>query len=95
MKVKEYEDFVRSQAFIPLENEAYSVIGLCGESGEVAEWYKKAVIRGNPKYTEDMLKLELSDVLHYICRIALNHEWTLKELMEANKVKLEERTLKI
>ena len=91
MKVKAYEEFVLLQAFMPVENEAYNVIGLCGEAGEVAEWYKKAVFRGNSKYTEEMLKLELGDVIHYVTRMAINHGWTLKELMDANKAKLEER----
>ena len=88
MKVREYEEFVLAQAFIPLENEAYSVVGLCGEAGEVAEWYKKAVFRGNTKFTEEMLESELGDVLHYVTRIALKHNFTLKGLMEYNYQKL-------
>jgi NTP pyrophosphatase (non-canonical NTP hydrolase) len=88
LKVRKYEEFVAAGAFMPIDDDAYSVIGLCGEAGEVAEWVKKAQFRGNKKFTEDMLKLELGDVLHYVTRMALNHDWTLKELMDANSEKL-------
>jgi len=92
LKVKEYETFVADHAFIKLDNEAYSVVGLCGEAGEIAEWYKKAVFRGNPKYTDEMLKSELGDVLHYTTRLALRHGWTLKEVMQGNIDKLNQRS---
>lgn len=90
MKVKQFEQFVR-EGVQPLSDDAYNVIGLCGEAGEVAEWVKKRKFRGNEKFTEEMLKLELGDVLHYITRLALNHGWTLKQLMEGNIQKLEIR----
>ena len=89
-KVKEFEAFVAA-GVQPLSDDAYNVIGLCGESGECAEWVKKNQFRGNKSYTEEMLKLELSDVLHYVTRLALNHKWTLKEIMQANMDKLEKR----
>lgn len=91
MKVKNYEKFVANQAFMPLSNFEYSFIGLAGETGEVMEWLKKAVYRGNTKFTDAMLKSELGDVLHYVTRIALAKEWSLKDLMEDNVAKLEAR----
>jgi NTP pyrophosphatase (non-canonical NTP hydrolase) len=91
MKVKSFEDFVAAGAFMPLNDDPYSTIGLCGEAGEVAEWVKKAIFGKNPKFTEEMLKLELGDVLHYTTRICINHGWTLKDLMVANMEKLEIR----
>lgn len=94
MKIKDYEEFVAAGAFMPLNDDAYSTIGLCGEAGEVAEWVKKAIFRKNAKFTEEMLLLELGDVLHYVTRLALNHGWTLKQVMEANTVKLEARIAK-
>ena len=94
MKVRDYEEFVGvTVAFMPITDDAYSVIGLCGEAGEVAEWVKKAQYRKNPKFTEDMLKKELGDVQHYLTRIAVNHGWTLKEIMQDNVDKLEARML--
>lgn len=96
MKVKQYEGFVAERAFMPLlpNDDSYSVIGLCGEAGEVAEWVKKAQYRKNTAFTEDMLKSELGDVLHYVTRIALNHKWGLKDLMVDNIAKLNERKKK-
>jgi NTP pyrophosphatase (non-canonical NTP hydrolase) len=91
MKVKEFEAFVASNAKMALDNLEYSVIGLCGEAGEVAEWYKKSHLRGNPKYTDAMLKSELGDVLHYVSRISQAHGWSLKDLMTDNVEKLIER----
>ena len=90
MKVRDYEEFVKDMAFIPLntDGDSYSVIGLCGEAGEVAEWVKKSQYRKNPSYTEDLLESELGDVLHYITRLALNHNFTLKGIMENNYRKL-------
>lgn len=88
MKVKDYERFVEERAFMPISDDSYSVIGLAGETGEVCEWVKKNQFRGNKKFTEEMLKLELGDVLHYVTRLSLNHGWTLKELMDSNREKL-------
>lgn len=76
---------------MPVTDDAYNVIGLCGECGEVAEWVKKNQFRGNKKFTEEMLKKELGDVQHYLTRIAVNHGWTLKEIMQENMDKLSER----
>lgn len=91
MKIKKFEEFVATNAKMRLDNLEYSVIGLCGEAGEVAEWYKKAVLRGNSKYTEDMLLSELGDVIHYVSRIGQAHGWTLKDIMSNNIDKLMER----
>jgi NTP pyrophosphatase (non-canonical NTP hydrolase) len=95
MKISEFESFVRDHAQVGLDNLAYSVIGLCGESGEVAEWYKKVHMRSKPsKLTLDDLKSELGDVIHYVARIALAHNWTLKDCMEDNVSKIEKRHAK-
>ena len=93
MKLREYEDFVAQSAHVKLDNLAYSVIGLCGETGEVAEWYKKVHMRTKPSsLTQEDLLSELGDVLHYVTRIALHHGWSIKDVMKANKAKLEKRT---
>lgn len=91
MKVKEFEEFVVTKCKFPIEDVEYSFIGLAGEVGECMEWYKKKVLRGDPKFTDDHLKLELGDVLHYLVRIADYNGWTLKDIMEANMNKLKER----
>lgn len=91
MKIKDYESFVFDRAAMPVDDDGYNVIGLCGEAGEVAEWVKKAVFRKDPKHTEEMLLLELGDVIHYVTRIAIHHGWGLKQVMAANITKLEKR----
>lgn len=91
MKVRDFEEFVSYRAAMPLGDDSYNVIGLCGEAGEVAEWVKKAQFRKNKTFTEEMLKLELGDVLHYVTRIAINHGWGVKDLMAGNIAKLEAR----
>jgi NTP pyrophosphatase (non-canonical NTP hydrolase) len=90
----DYEDFVRAQAQIRLDDHDYNALGLCGEAGEVAEWHKKVYHRPSPsRLTKTDLLLELGDVLHYITRIALAHGWTLKDVWMANKAKLEARRI--
>lgn len=91
LKVREYEEFVEKMARIPISNLDYSTLGLCGESGEVAEWVKKATHRGDEAQTEEKLFKELGDVQHYITRIALRFKWTLKDIMQGNMDKLTER----
>lgn len=90
MTTSEFEQFVAGNAKMGLSDEAYSVIGLCGEAGEVAEWYKKAVMRGKD-IDEVELFLELGDVLHYLTRIAVNRGYTLEEVMTSNVAKLKAR----
>lgn len=94
MKVREFEEFVEQNAKMPIDDLNYSVIGLCGEAGEVAEWFKKAKIRGNDKFTNEMLLSELGDVLHYVTRISIYHGWTLKDCMTDNVAKLKARDAK-
>ena len=71
----------------------YCVIAMNEEAGEVAGWYKKAVLRGNPtgKFTDDDLKGELGDLLYYLTRAAQVKGWSLAEVMAFNKAKLDAR----
>lgn len=94
MKVKDFEQFIydRSIKGIPIDNMSYNVIGLGGECGEVLEWYKKGVIRGESKeFDDEHLLNELGDVQHYLTRIALSKGWTIKDVMKANVKKLKKR----
>lgn len=91
MKVKEFEAHVQHHAKDDLDLN-YAVIALNGEAGEVAEWYKKAVLRKNKiGLTDQDLLEELGDVLYYLTRLAQLKGWTLKEVMQANKEKLDKR----
>ncbi len=91
MKIKDYAIHVRTRNQIPLDNIAYSFIGLGGEVGECLEWYKKAEIRGDKGITTKDLQNELGDVLHYMVRICEHYGWTLKDCMDANVEKLDKR----
>ena len=93
MTILEFQDHVNHYAklFTDLN---YCVIALNGEAGEVAEWYKKAVLRGNPdgNLREIDLLDELGDVLFYLTRIAHLKGWSLEDVMATNKLKLDERS---
>ena len=95
MTTFEYETYVESRCQ-PYCDPAYTVIALNGEAGEVAEWFKKYVLRGNPtgKHTLEDLAGELGDVLFYLTRLANLYGWSLEEIMERNKAKLDNRVAK-
>lgn len=69
-------------------------LGLCGESGEIAEKLKK-IIRdhgGDPsKIDRDDIKKELGDVLWYIAVLAKELDIDLDEIAQANVEKLASR----
>lgn len=67
-----------------------SVLGLVGESGEVAEKLKKSYRDGVNIVPEDMAK-ELGDVLYYIARVGEYFNYTLEEIAELNIDKLADR----
>lgn len=64
-------------------------VGLGGESGEVQELLKKHVRDG--VLDKQKLLLELGDVAYYLTRIASWFGMSLREVLEANQVKLTER----
>lgn len=77
-------------------DENYCVIAINEEAGEIAGWYKKYKLRGNPtgKLTKDDLKGEIGDVLYYITRLAAINGWDLSNIMDFNIQKLDDRTAK-
>jgi NTP pyrophosphatase (non-canonical NTP hydrolase) len=90
-RMSEFEQFVESHAKIGLDDMNYNVIGLCGESGEVAEWVKKALHRKDARYTDAMLVSECGDVLHYLVRVLRCRGFCLKDAIEDNVAKISER----
>lgn len=66
------------------------VFGLAGEVGEVIEPIKKEV-RGDGPLDREKLKLEIGDVLHYLCRIARRYDISMTDVMTANIAKIEAR----
>ncbi len=90
MELREYEEFVRSRcrAFVDFP---YTVVALNEEAGEVAGWYKKAVLRRDDKYTDKMLLEEMGDVLFYLIRMGQLRGYDVKAIFDANVAKLEKR----
>lgn len=75
------------------EAREYNIHCICSEVGEVADVRKRWLRRDHKSfndYREDIL-LELGDVLHYVCRIADDHGFTLEEVMAANVEKITNR----
>lgn len=67
-----------------------SVLGLCGESGEVADHFKKVIAHGHP-FDVDKIKKELGDCLWYVADICKRENWDMEEIAEMNITKLEKR----
>lgn len=71
-----------------------SVLGLVGESGEVAEKLKKILRDHGGKITEDdkqAIAHELGDVLWYLARLADLSGYSLDQVAEMNLEKLSSR----
>lgn len=67
-----------------------ALLGLCGESGEVADKIKKFIRDGN-EIDKIAIGKELGDVLYYLTRIAEYFDLTLEEVAEMNIEKLIDR----
>ena len=96
MTPNEYQTAALSTAIYPNmgQNFVYPLLGLCGESGEVADKLKK-VIRDNDGVLTDPVRdavaLELSDVAWYLAVLAFELDYTLEEVMQMNLDKLNSR----
>lgn len=66
------------------------VLGMCGESGEIADMLKKHIHQGHPLDTDKICR-ELGDVLWYIALGCTVLDKTLEEIMQMNIDKLKAR----
>ena len=93
---REYQKQSRQTAVYPDKgnNFIYPVLGLVGESGEVAEKIKK-VLRDNGGVIDEerrqAIKKELGDVLWYLAQVATELNLPLDEIAQANIDKLASR----
>lgn len=68
-----------------------AVLGLAGESGEVADVVKKMLYHSKGKDYHDKIKHELGDVIFYWLKTVELMGLTVEEVLEANRDKLESR----
>lgn len=68
-----------------------AVLGLVGESGEVADIVKKMLYHTEGVDYTEKLKHELGDVCFYLVKVLELSGLTLEEVLAANKEKLESR----
>ena len=93
MNLNEYQEKARSTATDRVKELglSYSVIGLAGEAGEVAEKFKKLLRDANGVPTDEFkneLKKELGDVMWYVSDIASTLGFTLDDVAQTNIDKL-------
>ena len=67
-----------------------SALGLCGESGEVADLLKKHLMQGHPFNREEFTK-ELGDVAWYLAEAATALDMDLETILQLNLEKLKKR----
>lgn len=96
MNFDEYQKESRKTAQYPDlgKNYLYPVLGLCGESGEVAEKFKKLIRDKNNVLTDDYkaeIKKELGDIIWYIAQIATELGISFDDIAETNIEKIMSR----
>lgn len=95
MTLNEYQERAKSTAVYPDKTGlSYTILGLCGEAGEIANKYKK-VLRDNDGVIDaprrSAMLEELGDVLWYVAMIAQELNIKLDELAVMNVYKLQTR----
>ena len=98
MDLDEYQELANKTAIYPDRGTnaglLYVTLGLCGESGEVAEKVKKLIRDDDGKLTQERKEKiinELGDVLWYLSNIASELNVSLKEIAVININKLNSR----
>jgi len=96
MDFREYQEKARETAVYPNigDNFIYPTLGLCGESGEIAEKIKKIIRDDSGRITKEKKELlvkELGDVLWYISNLSSELDLSLNDVAESNIIKLKDR----
>lgn len=90
MEANEYQALAMRTSNKALSNREHLIngaLGLCGESGEVADIIKKHTMQGHPLNREHIAE-ELSDVYWYLAETATAIGYTLDEIQQMNVQKL-------
>ncbi len=74
----------------PDESIINGILGLLGESGEIADYIKKVKYQGH-KFDKEIIIKELGDVCWYIALIATSLNYDLETIMQLNINKLKAR----
>jgi NTP pyrophosphatase (non-canonical NTP hydrolase) len=98
MDFKTYDEGVAETAIYPASGEfsglLYTVIALCGETGEIANKVKKVIRDDHNVLHPDVqaqLVDELGDVLWYLTRMAAELDVSLDQVADANLTKIRRR----
>ena len=93
MKINEYQELAMRTLNPELSKKdilVNSVMGLCGESGEVIDIVKKHLAQGH-ELDRDKLVKELGDVAWYLAETATALDVDLEEVLAGNIAKLKAR----
>lgn len=92
---EQYDDLVRVSKIYPKNRVIeYPVLGMCGETGEVAEKVKKVIRDNHNKYdaaTKQNILKELGDVLWYLVAAAQDLGYTFDDVIINNMNKVNNR----
>lgn len=96
MNFKEYQEKSRKTAIYPKlgQNYIYPVLGLSGETGEVAEKFKKIIRDKNGIISEEdktEIAKELGDVIWYLAQICSELNLSFENVAKNNIKKLQDR----
>lgn len=99
MHFSDYQKQSRLTAIYPQmgQNYTYSLIGLVGETGEVAEKIKKLIRDKQGKLDNiyrDEIKKEMGDVLWYFSQLATDLGIDLEDLVKTNLEKIKSRQIR-
>lgn len=91
----EYQTAARATAVYPAKNGiTYCALGLCGESGEVADKIKKVIRDQDGEFTAEnrvAIRAELGDILWYVAQLATELDIDLNDIATGNLTKLRDR----
>jgi len=96
MDFQEYQKQAGKTSIFPKDGRAYvyAVLGLSGETGEVAEKVKKIIVNNGGVISEEAraeIKKELGDVLWYLSQLATELGLSLDEVAVENVRKIHDR----